>query len=104
MYKYDCPTHYTYPLLNADGSYINDAAYPGVPSYEHHLAIARANAAEQARRSAATAAYNAYAAEAAAGRAQVAVMQAARAAAAARLAMLQPHVITAQVRPSHGCS
>ncbi|CCX09726.1 Protein of unknown function [Pyronema omphalodes CBS 100304] len=45
--------HYACPLLNPDGSYINAAAYPSAPSYEHQLAIARANAA----------AYNAYAAQ-----------------------------------------
>jgi hypothetical protein len=62
MYDYNPP--YAYHLLNPDGTYKNAALYPNAPSYKHQLALARANAAEQARRIA----YNTYAAQAAAAR------------------------------------
>ncbi|CCX33741.1 Protein of unknown function [Pyronema omphalodes CBS 100304] len=96
---------YLYPLLNPDGTYKDAALYPGAPTYEQQLALAHANAAEQARRTAAAAVHNAYAAQAAAARTQAAAIQAARdqaaarAAAAARLAMLQPRVIPAPAQP-----
>lgn len=67
MFGYKPP--YAYPLLNPDGTYKNATLYPNAPSYEHQLALAHANAAEQARRTATTAAYNYYTAQVAAGRA-----------------------------------
>ncbi|KAI5813272.1 hypothetical protein BZA77DRAFT_296072 [Pyronema omphalodes] len=85
---------YLYPLLTPTGTYQPASQYPNIPTYEQHLASARATAAEKARQSAAAATYNAYAAQAAAARAQAAAIQASRneaaVAAAARLAMMQP--------------